>query len=355
MKNNILVLLLLFTGLFSSGINKTLSYSINQLELSVDSIQSDFSFITLGHVYGYPSYSIFPAPGLISNVAKITSSDASFVMMLGDNYRLADSINIATFKQTFLNKMTVPVFNAIGNHDLYDRNGLKEQDYPTYKKHFSKFTYYSFIKNSSLFVVLDTELNSKDQGYGTIHGEQLVFLKKVLQDFSSLKSSNTKNVFICGHKELVYFEGNNYHKDIKPLLSSLTNDGIQVYVLSGDIAKEAYDLYLVKDTNPNITYVHTHLYDEEGDKILKFNISKTGLVSYIPISLYDLPIKEHYTQLKDDRYIDPASIIVPPEPSVIQKIGYRFINQQFYEGIIFLIICIAVFTAVRKYKKKLSS
>jgi len=56
------------------------------------------NFLVAGHIYDSHSVSIFPSPILINNVAKINALKPSFFMLLFDNYRLADSLNITTFK-----------------------------------------------------------------------------------------------------------------------------------------------------------------------------------------------------------------------------------------------------------------
>ena len=340
MKIIILFVLVSINSLGNTTIN---SNSINQISLSIEKDQTEFSFLAAGHTYGNPSESLFPCPSLINYVDRINTSSASFLMLLGDNYRVADSLNILTFKQSFLNKIEIPVFNALGNHDIYVR------EYATYKKNFTENTYYSFIINSSLFIVLDTELAlTNDQTDGSITGDQLTFLKETLDQFMLLNSSITKNVFICGHKELNLFSENNYEEDIKPLLYSIADSMCKIYILSGDMSKNSNELYIDKNDNPNISYIHTHLSDNKKDKILKFQVSATGSVQITPLSLHDLPVKniDSYT------YSSPNQLL--NEPSFFSKVKSRFYNRNFYEGMLFLTICIVAFIGIIRSKRFLS-
>ena len=338
-KNFILPSLLVLNSICFGRID-TVKNTINNFYLPIDKNQSAFSFYVAGHVYGNPSKSIFPSMGLMNYIEKINSSDASFFILLGDNYRKADSLNITTFKHEILNKIQIPDFNAIGNHDIDNK---KKQDYPTYKKHFTKNTYYSFIIKSSAFIILDTELHTKN-GFtdGSITGKQLSFLKKTLNEFNALKCNVTKNVFICAHKELNLFEDNNYHKVVKPMLADLANNGVNIYILSGDMESYSTDLYMTNDEIPNITYIHTHIPDNKDDKILKFEILENGAVNIIPKSLYDFPVKSvsSFTKVRRE-----------PKPSFFSKLKYRLSNRYFYEGMLLLFICILSVKGIRKYRR----
>ena len=245
------------------GYTDTVSNTINQINLSPVNSSSGFSFLVAGHAYGHPSESIYPSQSLINYSDSINSSNAYFLMLLGDNYRLANELNITTFKQSFLNKIKIPVFNAVGNHDIYPSN------YTLYKEHFTEKTYYSFIINSSLFIVLDTELEiNNGLTNGSITGDQLLFLKETLNQFSEMDSFKTKNIFIFTHKELNLYEDNNYEKEVMPLVNAIATKQCNVYVLSGDMKKSKNELYTIQDKNSYLQYIHTHLSDNKKDKIL---------------------------------------------------------------------------------------
>ena len=324
---------------FSFGHYDTITNSINQSKLITEDISHDFSFLVAGHAYGAPSNSIYPCQSLVNYIENINSSHSNFLMLLGDNYRIADSLNILTFKNTFLNKLQLPVFNALGNHDIHPRN------YSIYKENFTKNTYFSFKISSSLFIVLDTELdNSKGFTDGSITSDQLQFLKKTISQFTALNSPVVKNIFICTHKALNLSKTNNFEKDTKPLLSSIPKD-YTIFVLSGDMSQSPSDLYTIEDYQTNIRYIHTHLSDSKNDKILSFKVTDKGVVHITPISLHNLPVKalESY----EFSPIQNKNI----EPSFFQKLKIRLYNPIFYQGILFVIICFILFKFIYKRKK----
>ena len=163
------------------------TFSINNIELSSTIKNQNFSFLIAGHAYGSQSQSVYPCQSLTQNIEKINSDSSEFMILLGDNFRIADSINIALFKSSFLNKLNIPVFNALGNHDVNMRYKDEfKQNYENYHKHFSSKTYYQFSINSSLFIILDTEMSEKDgRSNGTISGSQLAFLQKTIRTFQN--------------------------------------------------------------------------------------------------------------------------------------------------------------------------
>lgn len=252
----------------------------NSLNKKSIEFSEEFSFIVAGHSYGQPSFSVYPAQGLVNNVDRINQISPNFVLLLGDNIRVLDSLNVSIYKTEILEKLQMPVFNAIGNHDLRSRVSLR--DFEMYHDLVCENTVYSFVINSSLFIILDSEISN-----GQIDGEQLEFLEDLLP-VNSLKDHNIKNVFISCHRTIERIRGTNYRKDVVPLLSRLGNNGIDVYLLSGDLDKAPTDLYMYRDSISKISYVHTHLSGTKDDKILQFKISKRGSVSIIPISLLGL-------------------------------------------------------------------
>ncbi|WP_139958105.1 metallophosphoesterase family protein [Flavicella sediminum] len=335
---NLIPVVLLFYGLICLANNDTIVNTINGKNLILDKNQKQFSFLVAGHVYGQPSASIYPCPSLLSNIDNFNTSKATFFMLLGDNYRRADSLNINAFKQTFLNKIKIPVFNALGNHDIKGKNG---QDYEIYTSNFTKETYYSFTINSSLFIVLDTELALvHDKTDGSITKDQLVFLRKNLRNFKNKESKFRKNIFIFTHKEIHLFEGNNYSKEIKPLLGAANTNNTDVYIVSGDIAKYSNDLYAVKDKSSTIHYVHTHLTDSISDKILKFDISKNGGVHIAPISLHQRPVKDlsYFNKFKGKSFFNS---------SFLEQANYLFSQQKIYLGTGLVFFCILIILGLK--------
>lgn len=300
-----------------------------------DTLVSEFSFVVAGHLYGSPtSTSLFPSSHIISFTEEINELKPTFVMLLGDNYRQQDNSRIVNFKNSFLDKVSFPVFNAVGNHDLADEKSENNQNYAVYRELFGNETYYSFQRSNSLFIILDSEQYLENgKSNGSIKGEQLTFLRN---EISQLQPS-IKNVFICVHKELNLWSDNNYESEIKPLFKSKSLKDVSVYILSGDMEKFSNDLYVVNDDN--VTYVHTHISDSENDKFLLCEVSREGEVAFVPISL----TKEEVGN------IDEYSEIKSEELSTFQKFVKTIRNNII--GILSLVLILIGFVMLRAKKK----
>lgn len=318
--------------------------SINGICLSEDSLENDFSFLVIGHAYGSQNKSVFPAQSLIHGIELINDIHPDFMILLGDNFKKADSIHILYFKKLFLDKLSFPVWNAVGNHDLNTNDSNHERNYNTYNKHFTQKTYFSFDIKSSLFIVLDTELAIKNgQTNGTIAGSQKTFLFETINSFADKKQSTQKNIFICSHQEINLNETNNYSSDIYPFLSKIADREINIYILSGDMGKRSNSLYSIEDKNGRIKYIHTHIADEIQDKILRINVKNNGSVHIFPVSLFNLPVG----------HIEDYSIINAEtdefKPSIIVKIKNRLFSRLFYEGALFLFLILIFLLFARKF------
>ena len=321
----------LFASFVAHPSRDTITNAINN-KILINTDQSEFSFLVAGHAYGFPGRSIYPCPSLTANVDKFNSTSTSFFMLLGDNYRQLKDLNISAFKSTFLDKIEIPVFNAVGNHDLTQNleNDYKGQNYSLYKKLFGQDTYYSFVINTSAFIILDSEHYLDDEvPYGNIKDEQLIFLKETLDQLLSSNSS-IQRIFICAHKQLQLFEENNYEKEIKPLFSKATPAGIEIFMLSGDM-NLSNDLYVTKEVDPKITYVHTNLADNINDKILQINVTSNGSVEIIPISLTGQAVKNINEYVCN---LNPVPLGKPTFVEIFYK--YHFTNILFLEGMLFL-------------------
>jgi len=121
--------------------------SFNGINLDLDEKLEKYSFLVGGHLYGDPStHSVFPSASLLANIDMINGSGAKFFVSLGDNVRLTNYFS--HYHKAFTSKLTLPLFNAIGNHDVTDRK--------MYEARFGK-TYYHFVFNNALFVFLDSD------------------------------------------------------------------------------------------------------------------------------------------------------------------------------------------------------
>lgn len=253
-------------------------------KLKMKDTLSDYSFIVSGHFHGASSNtSTYPAATLLANIDTLNSVNAAFLMSLGDLFIDVNEIYINNYNKSLFNKLKMPLFNAVGNHDISNGN--------YYEKVFGK-SYYSFLLNSELFIVLDTE-----QDDGSIVDGQLEFFKNRLKDANSEK---VKNIFIFSHRPIwsennsrysALFAGNtrtalgenNYDDEIKPLLLEISKSK-SIYWMSGSMADAPASFFYHKEAESNIIYIQTAIRDLPRDAVMQVNLVN-GKVKFKGISL----------------------------------------------------------------------
>ena len=244
----------------------------------------NYSFIVSGHFHGSSAnQSTFPAATLLASIDTLNKLDPSMLISLGDIFVDVNETYVNHYQNSLFKMLNMPLFNAVGNHDISNGN--------YYEKVFGK-TYFAFILRSELFIVLNTELND-----GSIEDEQLLFLKNMLVD---AKSEKIKNIFIFSHRPIwsennVVFAGlfegntrtalgeNNFEDDIKPLLTEFSQ-GKSIYWLSGSMADAPASFFYHKEAETNIIFIQTAIRDLPRDAVLQVNVDD-GKVSFNGISL----------------------------------------------------------------------
>jgi len=311
----------------------TIKNSMNRIDLIQNDSIKPLSFMVAGHLYGAHSESIYPSSSVVNNIDKFKNSD--FIVLLGDNYRFIDSLHISNFQTKFLKQFNIPIFNAIGNHDISSNQST--HDYNSYSKLFNKQTYFSFSTLQTLFIFLDTEIhivNAKSNG--SITGEQLLFLKNTL----SLNKQN-KNIIIFTHKELNLWN-NNYKDEIEPLLITQSLKGKSIYVISGDMGKYSPDTYFITDPISNINYIHTHISDNRNDNILKCKINLNGDINIEVISLESFSRKKIY----EYEYLNKPN--TKAVPTNFEKIINKLKNKNYLLGILSALILFLIILLTKK-------
>ena len=318
-------------------------YAINQKDLVVDDNAKTTSFLIGGHFYGAPGIqSVYPSSSVTMNTTKINNLESSFLILLGDNYRCIDSISVNNFKRYFLNKIEIPVFNAVGNHDLMPDQGERyyDKDYDAYEQHFGQ-TYYKFQVNKSLFLILDSE-----KANGSIKGKQLAFFKASMEQLAQADNS-IRHVFICSHQDIWQGIQNNFNETIQPLLEKVKNKGVEVFLFSGDMSRAVAEL--CKKEKNGIQYIHTHISDTRNDKILKVNIDSNQVVGINAISIEQLEISE----------IPTCQFYTMPTPppltmkDIIDGLTGKFKLKDFWYGIIFSTLILLTFVIGKFVWKKI--
>lgn len=260
----------------------------------------NYSFIIAGHMYGSPidRTPYYAANSIVSNIKFIKSLNPTLFISLGDNCRNGnDSISLKFFDETIIDQLNIPFFTAYGNHD---------GDRKLIEKRLNGKTYFSHVKNSELFIFIDSELENN-----IIYGECLDFVINTLKNAEI--NDRIKNIFILSHKliwsqsdtryQIVYKNSNegsyNYSRfkkfcDIIHFYLTKQPKSKKIYWLSGDIG-QFWSLPLFYDCFNNITYIATGLGDGPGDLILNVSVKN----SIVEIKAYDL---ESHKALRLNQY-----------------------------------------------------
>lgn len=181
-----------------------------------------------------------------------------------------------------LDSLGIPVYFSVGNHDMKDRY-LYEHRYGR--------TYYHFLKNNDLFIILDPNLDGWN-----ISGKQLTFLKNTL-----IKNhESVDNIFVFFH-QLLWRENDNIFKHIKPnafdnrdevinfwtvvepLFHELPNE---VFMFSGDLGAGDWSDDVMYYQYDNISFIASGMGVGKGDNIIIVNV-EPGKVAYDLICLDD--------------------------------------------------------------------
>jgi hypothetical protein len=188
-KRIILLILFISSYLFAQPVI-TDSENIPWLKRSLPTSNTKFTFAILGDKTGggEENWPIFDRA-----VDEINLLKPDFVVMVGDLIQgyVSDQGILDTMWQEFFrhaNRLQVPLFMVPGNHDISN-----EIMYDYWKEHFGK-TYYSFLYNNSLFIILNTEENKKVKT-GQFGEKQVEFLRQQFEKFS-----NVDHFFIFMHK-----------------------------------------------------------------------------------------------------------------------------------------------------------
>ncbi|MBI9050606.1 MAG: metallophosphoesterase [Anaerolineaceae bacterium] len=272
--------------------------SLNEVPLEEN--QQPLSFLIAGHIYGGANLQdIYPAVSLVTNVQVLNQMKPDMFVFLGDTVILPTDEQFAKLENSLLNKLSMPVYNIVGNHDV--------KIHHVYENRYGE-TVFSFQYKSHLFLFLDSTINDcalteeqyqyiKDeigqaQQTGNIKGIHL-FIHNVLFwndeyeanssiDFPNIKCSDT-------YRFLVFME-----EDLSPI-----SEQIPVYIYSGDIGGEESDLSPFFDIFPhsNISLFATGISNHDNDSIIiareidgelvhsAFSLSGKGIQ---PIEVYDL-------------------------------------------------------------------
>jgi hypothetical protein len=260
--------------------------SFNRHSLILEYSGKGYSFIVGGHLYGdsQNQLGIYPAASLLSSIDRINATNASFFISLGDNIRESNDLQIMNFVNSFTNKLNIPFFTTLGNHDVYGAPNLFLEKL--------RKRYYSFIYNGSMFLFLDAITND-----GRIEGKQLSWLRTQISLIE--RNSQIENIFVLSHKPIWYnqieqmgaFDSRYYHnfnftQQIMPQLLGLKKE---LYLISDDfggtINGQKANLFYHQDLDRNVSYIATGIGENRYDALVMVNIGTNKDVSISEFSL----------------------------------------------------------------------
>jgi len=320
-------------------------------KLSINDSVNEYSFIVSGHFHGQSNNaSTYPAATVLAGIDTLNSLHPNFLMSLGDLFMDVDDIYLQHYQTSLFNKLKIPLFNAVGNHDVSNGN--------RYEKEFGN-SYFSFQVASELFIVLNTELND-----GSIKGEQFSFLETVLKDART--NTSIKNIFVFSHRPVwaervdkyskLFLENtrsaigsNNFLDEILPLFTTLK--GKNIVWMSGSMGGGPASFFYDKNDDLGITFIQTAIRDTPRDAMLKVNV-KNGQIAYEGISLTSQTLNpiEQYTidyWLKDTK---------PEQEFNIRLIPYltkqMLLHRYFWYGVLGCLFFIISIRYILKKKNK---
>lgn len=259
------------------------------------------SFVFAGHIYGDPVLQLeHPKsqeenrytgvyPPLLSAFEKLQEMDVSFFVFGGDSIYIAaeKSWDILLDQLSFLDSEK---FFVLGNHENANRElALK---YGT--------SFKTFEKDGSLFVILDSELDS-----GRISSDQIEKLEMVL-------SSDYQNVFIFFHKVLWrdathfstlrpnslagYQETSNFWSEVVPLFEDRNEN---VFFMAGDVGIKKTSTFSHEQSG-KLHFITSGVGRGDGENFLLFRLHESGSVSLDVQDLID-------NEIIDSFIFDPVS------------------------------------------------
>lgn len=349
-KKNKIILLFLSLTVLCKTTNAQIISPFNKLEVTDTSV--NYSIIVSAHFHGASSnISTFPASSLLANIDTLNSSGSILIMSLGDLFLDVNEKYLTNYKRSLFDKLKVPLFNAVGNHDISNGN--------MYEKVFGKL-FFMFQIRSELYIILNTELND-----GSIKDEQLELFKSAM---STASSPGIKNIFIFSHRPVwaeqmekyknlfygntrTFFGENNFSDEILSLLAKVSL-AKNVCWISGSMGGGPASFFYDKDEQTKITFMQTAIRDLPHDAVLQVKINN-GQIVFNGISFTGeqlKPIESYDMNFWSDTKVFEKSFNFRLMPLLIKNI---IIHYYFWAGVFSSIVLFClIFFSIRKWKKR---
>ena len=347
--------LILFSIVFTNNIFAEVLKTENFFNNDIP--KNNFNFIVIGHGYGSPGPSMYPAASLLSGIDVLNYHNPEFIIFLGDTIQHAESrteifgynskdilnkIEFSLFEKSFVNKVNAKIINIAGNHDDY----LSDE----YKNTFGNSKFKLNNGNDAYLGFNSMELCS--------NFSNLNFVKVSLNEF--LENEDIKNIFLFTHQVLY-----SLHTEDLSLLNSLVNGGVtscknysdivrplinklavekNIYFFAGDIGCKSYKLGQIPiDSFPifyeklnNIHFLATGLCENNNDNFIKvlnnnnkISIKAHSLIddSEIKIDKYDLEFWTKHYQIRDTESIKNNTLSQINSNNEGQSLLYRILSS----------------------------
>ncbi|MBN1415844.1 MAG: metallophosphoesterase [Bacteroidales bacterium] len=263
-----------------------LVYTVAGCNINTDTKTTDqsdlYSFFVAGHTYGKPGVDNIGVHPPFRKKFDLIRQDTLIELgvFTGDIVISGTAANWDEIDRD-AEELGIPVYFAVGNHDMSNRE-LYESRYGD--------TYYSFIYNNDLFIILDPNLD----GWNIRH-EQLQFLKDELQN----NTGKTDNIFVFMHQVLWWSPDNLYKKvlpnslalrddsinfwgEVEPLFHSLNNP---VFMFAGDVGAFNNGNEYMYHHYDNITLIASGMGGEVRDNFVIVDVKADKTISFRLIAL----------------------------------------------------------------------
>jgi hypothetical protein len=243
-----------------------------------------YSFFIGGHSYGKPGIdNIGLHPPFKQKFSYIQSrSEIKFGVLTGDIVSANPTTQDWEEVDNDITTLGLPVYFAVGNHDMEDR--------PLFESRYGS-TYYSFNFQNDLFIILDPNIDEWN-----ISSDQLQFLQRTVDSLAS----HRENIYVFFH-QILWKEGGtpfnyinwnsdegkgkniNFWSEVIPIFNNIKNN---VVMFAGDLGS-SWASDVTYDKYNNISFVASGMGDEDGENFIIINVASNKTTTFDIICLSD--------------------------------------------------------------------
>ena len=307
----------------------------------IDSVDGrSYSFVVSGHFYGSKSNEThLPCNTILAEIDDLNLSDHSMLICLGDLFKDVKN-DIPFYEKALFSKLTLPLFNTVGNHDLTG---------DIYQEHYG-VTDYSFQLGNDLHLFIDTEKND-----GDLDEDQLQLIregKDVSQAYDNVFIYTHRTVWKDSYEQMdgLFMDNTqsllatNFQEDVLPLLKELSGRS-EVYWMSGSLGSAPASFF--HDEFDGIHFMATSIRGWKRDALLIVEV-QDGIVHLSGQSLTgeDLLAIEKYDA---DFWKDNLGASEPYNWRLLPlHIKNTVINWVFWIGALSCLIVVFIFNRIKK-------